>query len=691
MLRVKYKKKPTVAFIVFVMIFAGLGSYLLLRSHAAPATCSTTLSPGANVAGTLQSAAGGSVVCLNSGSYSQVAINGMTPATTVTLQPAPGASVTMAGLTTAGTVNNLTVQGINFSASIGIFSQSDHITLKYNTIQNIPDGIAVFGDPHNQCNNCSLNNFDVEYNQIDHVKFCLAEAANSASNWTFSHNVCGPGIGYGASDNNSHYTQTECLDTMVMDNNAFLGPFDPGGLASGTGAHNNVSHSCGTNLQFDNNIVWHDQSRAQTVLWGDDGTVNTAEANNNLFVEYTPDTPSCGGASTDCPTYSLALDTYAGGGCSSNCASNVTMSNNTILANHWGGIYAWGTNSGRTTNIAGLSVQNNIAVSNVGGGGYYIDQPGNCTCGSNVSDDGSAPGSGGVKTWTTGGSWQNTTWTPNTGEPWNPPPANYYKPNLTGGVTASMGYQGSIGPGAAGSVGASAFSNGVTAPTVNLSASPTTISSGGSSTLAWTSSNATSCVATSPASWTAKSTTNDSQLVSNITSTTTYTISCTNGSTSTQASATVTVSASNPPVASFTYSPANPVVGSPVHFDGTGSSCTHTPCTYTWHDINDPVGTNLGTGVTLDFTFQGVGSKPIQLTVTDSLGSSNTSATQTLNVAASSGVIGDLDNNGHVNVFDLSILLSHWNQIGSGISGDLNNDNIVNIFDLSMLLSHYGT
>ena len=54
-------------------------------------------------------------------------------------------------------------------------------------------------------------------------------------------------------------------------------------------------------------------------------------------------------------------------------------------------------------------------------------------------------------------------------------------------------------------------------------------------------------------------------------------------------------------------------------------------------------------------------------------------------------VTGDLDNNGHVNVFDLSILLSHWGQTGSGITGDINNDGIVNIFDLSVLLSHYGT
>jgi hypothetical protein len=51
--------------------------------------------------------------------------------------------------------------------------------------------------------------------------------------------------------------------------------------------------------------------------------------------------------------------------------------------------------------------------------------------------------------------------------------------------------------------------------------------------------------------------------------------------------------------------------------------------------------------------------------------------------------IGDLNNDGSVNIFDLSILLSKYNT--STASADLNNDGIVNVFDLSILLSHYGT
>lgn len=55
----------------------------------------------------------------------------------------------------------------------------------------------------------------------------------------------------------------------------------------------------------------------------------------------------------------------------------------------------------------------------------------------------------------------------------------------------------------------------------------------------------------------------------------------------------------------------------------------------------------------------------------------------------STSSIGDINNDGIVDVFDLSILLSKYNTPDS--TADLNSDNTVNIFDLSILLSHYGT
>lgn len=49
---------------------------------------------------------------------------------------------------------------------------------------------------------------------------------------------------------------------------------------------------------------------------------------------------------------------------------------------------------------------------------------------------------------------------------------------------------------------------------------------------------------------------------------------------------------------------------------------------------------------------------------------------------------GDLNNDGFVNVTDLSILISNYNTANT--SADMNGDGLVSIFDLSMLLSHYN-
>ncbi|MBI2049307.1 hypothetical protein HYT32_00090, partial [Candidatus Roizmanbacteria bacterium] len=53
----------------------------------------------------------------------------------------------------------------------------------------------------------------------------------------------------------------------------------------------------------------------------------------------------------------------------------------------------------------------------------------------------------------------------------------------------------------------------------------------------------------------------------------------------------------------------------------------------------------------------------------------------------SSGKQGDLNNDGKVNIFDVSIMLRNWNKSGTG---DLNSDGKVNIFDASILLRNWS-
>jgi hypothetical protein len=54
---------------------------------------------------------------------------------------------------------------------------------------------------------------------------------------------------------------------------------------------------------------------------------------------------------------------------------------------------------------------------------------------------------------------------------------------------------------------------------------------------------------------------------------------------------------------------------------------------------------------------------------------------------AATAIIGDVNSNGRVDVFDLSAVLSGWNSTQTNL--DLNHDGRVNVFDLSILLSHW--
>jgi plastocyanin len=76
-------------------------------------------------------------------------------------------------------------------------------------------------------------------------------------------------------------------------------------------------------------------------------------------------------------------------------------------------------------------------------------------------------------------------------------------------------------------------------PTVSLSANPISVVSGGSSTLTWASTNATSCTASD--GWSGTLATSGSQILTNLTTTATYTLTCTGTGGTASANAAVTV------------------------------------------------------------------------------------------------------------------------------------------------------
>jgi hypothetical protein len=131
-------------------------------------------------------------------------------------------------------------------------------------------------------------------------------------------------------------------------------------------------------------------------------------------------------------------------------------------------------------------------------------------------------------------------------------------------------------------------------PTVSLSANPSNVASGGSSTLTWSSQNASSCAASG--AFTGPLATSGSQLVTGITNNATYTLTCTNSAGSNSISATVTVAPTiggSPPT---TATVGTPYSFTPTVTGGLGAILTlsirNKPA---WASFNATTGTLAGT------------------------------------------------------------------------------------------------
>jgi hypothetical protein len=279
-------------------------------------------------------------------------------------------------------------------------------------------------------------------NQIDHVGDCLTVAGGESmeANFTFNGNVCGPGIGNGASQSSdpSHYIEIGGVNGVTARHNAFEGPMDSNYIKAQL--HNNVFHifGGGSNIDFSDNIVWHTQSRAQTMLI-QEGAYDNVTVNNNLFVED----PGCF-QNTSC--YTETMEIYAPHG--------MTVTNNTVDSSGLGLRFGETCSNGCYSSGNNMTLQNNVAEPKSGQASNFAiwSCASACTTDHNVSSDNSAPGTSSVKNWTP--SFTTTSWTPVNGEGYTPPPAGYYQ---AGGFGFSAGWDGTAGP--QDGVGAAAFAD----------------------------------------------------------------------------------------------------------------------------------------------------------------------------------------------------------------------------------------
>ena len=406
--------------------------------------CDETLGPGANVGSAVSSASAGSVVCLSSGSWSAITLENVSPASAgVTLAAAPGQTVVVPGITVQSS-QNLTVEGFSVTQpgngddnGIQLFCGLSNVTLKYNTIEDQPGGYGVYAAA-NYCGAGPIqNDINVEYNQIDHVGAGIQVNGGMAyqTNWTISHNVIGPEISYGNTSSQSgggHYIEIGGANGATVDNNAFEGPEDSN--ATTLGEHVNVLHLQGgqENITFDNNIMWHTDTRGESVLF-EDSPMDNIQIENNLDIED----PACV-ANTNCNDAPFDISAPDG----------LAFEHNTAVDGAWGIVHGQvtGTSSNDPEN---MTAQDNIDVGTPASGqaNYGLwDCNSSCAVQDNVSQDTSANskfgGTGNVVNWNP--TWTTTNWTPVDGPGYQPPPTGYYQP--TSLSITNAGYQNNDGP-----------------------------------------------------------------------------------------------------------------------------------------------------------------------------------------------------------------------------------------------------
>ncbi|MEK7538952.1 MAG: peptidoglycan-binding protein [Patescibacteria group bacterium] len=155
----------------------------------------------------------------------------------------------------------------------------------------------------------------------------------------------------------------------------------------------------------------------------------------------------------------------------------------------------------------------------------------------------------------------------------------------------------------------------VTPPTVTLSSPQTTITSGNTATLMWSSTNATSCTASG--AWGGNAALSGTQTLTP-TVTGTYTLTCTNTAGSASQSITITVTTATPvPTVTISATPASVTSGSPITL--TWSSTNATTCTASngWTGTKAISGTqasNPTTTTTYTLTCTGAGGSSAQST-----------------------------------------------------------------------------
>jgi hypothetical protein len=339
------------------------------------ANCTQTLSSGANLSSAVSSAAAGTVICLNSGSYS-VNVSKVNKSDIVTVQPAAGASPTLA-YSMLNQVTNIRFQGLKFTGGIEALGPSSKIQLIDNEFVG-PFGFHANGQE--QSNGTEVTDVLIDGNNMHNLDYTGTQgtangygitASNGAARFTITDNT----IKSPASD----YIQFASPDTVLIDHNTFLGPSLLGSHAD----HQDLVQifGGGKNVTFTNNVARNTET--QESLLFQEGAFTNVVIENNLFDH-------------DSRGYTCQLYQSKG----------MVFRNNTVIGSHWGCLFRDLSSSAAGS---GYQVDHNIFTNTAEGSDISTEGRAGSwgTYDFNVSEDGSAGGPHSVRNWSP--SWSDTT------------------------------------------------------------------------------------------------------------------------------------------------------------------------------------------------------------------------------------------------------------------------------------------
>jgi outer membrane biosynthesis protein TonB len=341
---------------------------------AGGSNCTQTLSAGANLSNAISSAAGGAVICLNSGSYS-FSVSKANKASMVTVKAASGASPTV-GYSMLNQATNIRFEGLKFTGGLEALGPSSKLQIVDNEFTG-PFGFHSNGQ--DASNGTSVTDVLIEGNNIHNLDYSGSQgtangygitASNGVARFTIRDNT----IKSPASD----YIQFASPETATIDHNTFLGP-------SLLGSHQDHQDLVqifggGQNVTFTNNVARNTET--QESLLFQEGAFSNVVIENNLFDH-------------DSRGYTCQLYQSKG----------MIFRNNTVVGSHWGCLFR---DLATSSAGSGYQVDHNIFVGTAEGGDVSTEgrAGGWGTYDYNVSEDGSASGAHSLRNWKP--SWVNT-------------------------------------------------------------------------------------------------------------------------------------------------------------------------------------------------------------------------------------------------------------------------------------------